>query len=313
MNIRRTTILNFIKSLGSYNSGYDKELLCRITTNNGFRTPYLGNTRGELYIHWWYRDRLQDELTSCEMFHLNMLRYFNVMDKVDVIHIRCSSSKMLESSAMQKAVSILSCGKAIIDFKVTSASSGWEHDTFKEATEYAVSTGKFIYYTHFKGVSRIGDAKLGISPRLVRGSCDLDIYYWCYLMYKALFDAPVNVNAIGPLLHKGINKSYKNRDITWSHLCKGDEVFHYCGSFQAFSGSYITSCLEACGLGSVNDRLHKLWVGDPYTVEMFLSMVSLKDDVYSLDVPYGSTNNIYRVYSRNTIPKYRDEFNALLK
>lgn len=311
-NSRRVHVLNTIKAMSSHFSQLDRNLLFRLTTHNGYRMPYDGDTFGELFIHWWYRDRNADQLTACEIFHLNMLRYFNAMDRVETIHIRCIAESQTITHSMQEAIDILSCGKCKVDFKIASRNSRkWEHDTFKEATEYAVSSGKFVYYTHFKGVSRIGDTRLGIEPRLLRNSTDLDIYYWCYLMYLALFSAPKDVKAIGPLIHLGMNPSYRNRDIKWSNLCNGDEVFHYCGSFQAFLGTYISECLDTCNLGTIQDRLDRLWVGDPYTVEMFLSMVALKDDVYSLDVDCQATIGMYNVYRRHSIPQYVDGFQNL--
>lgn len=285
----------------------DLALLARLTSLHEFRMPYSGGQHGELFIHWFYRDRSADRLSRCEIFHLNMLQYFNVLDRVEVIHIRCASRGAM-TGAMKMAVDLLSRGKAKMDFKIVPQKKSWEHDTFKECVEYAVETGKFVYYIHFKGASRMGDSSLGISGRLVNGGTDLDILYWCYLMYLALFDAPWGVKAIGPLLHLGKNKSYTNRDISWSQMCKGDEVFHYCGSFQAFDGTYIRDCLSYCKLGDADVRARKLWVDDPYAVEMFLSMVSLKTDVYSLDVPCSATNGIYKCYIQNRIPKYLYNF-----
>lgn len=306
---RRNILLGYRNVYG--NSLFmDKSLFARLTTFHRIRLPFNGSPNGEMFIHWFYRPRRIDKLSSCEVFHLNMLQYFNVMDRVSVIHIRCAA-KCGSTAAMQRAISILSSGKASVDFKIVPQKASWEHDTFKECVEYSISSGKFVYYTHFKGVSRLGDSNVGIVGKSVRGSTPLDLLYWCYLMYLALFTAPSGVKAIGPLLHLGKNKSYYNRDISWSQLCKDDQVFHYCGSFQAFSGSYIYECLSACGLSDINVRLKKLWVNDPYTVEMFLSMVSLRKDVYSLDVSYKQTNGMYGAFSRHSIPKYEASFKKL--
>lgn len=289
-------------------SSAEKVLVSRLTTLQEYHPLEQPNPRGELFIHWFYVDRVGNELTRCETFHLNMLKYFNVPDKVEVIHIRCAYRGDFLTSAMENTIKALSNGKASVDFKIVTPKSSWEHDTFKECVEYSVSTGKFVYYTHFKGVTRMDDSNAIDSRRILRRSSDLDILYWCYLMYRCLFTAPPNVKAIGPLAHKGMNPSYRNRDISWSNLCTGDEVFHYCGSFQAFSGKYIKESLEACNMSTQSCRNSKLWVGDPYCVEMFLSMVALKDDVYSLNVPYESTNNIYKVYQHHNIPEYEKDF-----
>lgn len=311
VNRRRALVLNAIKQAAARYTNYDKDLLSRLVTLHTDRMPYNGNVNGDLYIHWFYQPRTEDRLTACEIFHLNMLQYFNALDRMETIHIRCATENAELTQSMHQTINVLSKGKAKVDFKLMPRNKSWEHDTFKEATEYAISTGKFVYYTHFKGVTRIGDSSLGIAPRLLKNSTDLDIYYWCYLMYLALFTAPTGVKAIGPLLHLGRNATYRNRDISWSQLCKGGQVFHYCGSFQAFDGTYIKGCLDICNLGDYAARQKTLWIGDPYAVEMFLSMVTLKEDVYSLDVPYAATNGVYSVYSSNRIPQYANGFRRL--
>lgn len=289
----------------------DRFLLERLTTLHGYRIPYTGTPRGELFIHWFYRDRSEDRLSRCEIFHLNMLRYFNVMDRVEVIHVRCATTQG-KTRAMEQAISIISEGHASVDFQLVTPKRSWEHDTFKECVEYAVSSGKFVYYIHFKGASRISDPTLGIPGRILNHCSELDLLYWNYLMYLAMFNAPDGVKAIGPLLHKGMNKTYKNRDKSWSQLCTGAQVFHYCGSFQAFSGDYIRECLAACGMADRPVRDAKLWINDPYTVEMFLSLVALQKDVYSLNVPYTATNGIYACYTNHKIPQYENGFKELL-
>lgn len=290
----------------------DMLLLEQLTTLNAYRMPVSTSPKGELFIHWFYRDRAEDRLSRCEIFHLNMLRYFNVIDRVERIHIRCAFSGK-KTGAMREAVGILSEGKAKVDFQVVAPKESWEHDTFKECVEYAVATGKFVYYAHFKGVTRWTDSLF--EPMRGKGTsgaeADLNLAYWSYLMYLALFTAPDNVKAIGPLRHLGVNKTYKDRDISWSRLCKEDPVFYYCGSFQGFDGGYLRECMKACGMPKRAQRDRKLWIADPYCVEMFLSMVSLKKDVYSLPVPHDATNGIYTAFSRHRIPQYEGAFKKL--
>ena len=286
----------------------DRFLLERLTTLHDYRTTYSGTPRGELFIHWFYRDRTQDRLSRCEIFHLNMLQYFNVMDRVEKIHIRCATERG-ETRAMEQAVEILSSGSATLDFQVVKPKRSWEHDTFKECVEYAVSSGKFVYYTHFKGASRMADNPLGMSQRSCRGSSDLDIAYWCYLMYRGMFEAPDNVKAIGPLPYSGINNAYRDKDISWSRITDKSRAYFYCGSFQAFSGEYLAQCLSELHNPDLNVRLWSY--RNPYTVEMFLSLVALRKDVYSLDIPYTATHGIYACYTKHRIPQYEAAFKKL--
>lgn len=267
---RRDAVLNQVHD---YNWTTDETALFnRLTTLQDYRLSYTGEPHGELFIHWFYRDRSVDRLSKCEIFHLNMLQYFNVLDKVETIHIRCAAKGVM-SGAMKEAIGILSKGKASVDFKIVPQKKSWEHDTIKECVEYGVATGKFVYYTHFKGVSRMEDTKIGIA--LSRGNYGLlDVLYWSYIMYASLFNKGLSRGFNGVLLRQDINASYRVRkyDCTW---CPhgGLPRYHYAGSFQSFNGSVLSERFKALGL-SRDDRERKLWVNDAYTVEMFLSLVS---------------------------------------
>ena len=272
----------------------DKELFSRLTTLQTYRTPYAGKPNGELFIHWFYRGRAVDSLSSCEIFHLNMLQYFNVMGKLDAIHVRCVYNGPV-TEAMQKAIDVLSSGHASVDFKMVPQKKSWEHDTIKEAVEYSVATGKFVYYTHFKGVSRLVDDSLRQTSHRHKYR-EMDILYWCYLLYAALFSGNLTRGFNGVLLRNGCNVSYaKNRyDCSWcavGHLPK----YHYAGSFQSFDGAVLKKRFDDLGL-SVQDRERKLWVRDPYTVEMFLSLCARPSEISFAHICVGTGS--YTMYSR---------------
>lgn len=287
-------------------SAEDKLLLGRLTTLHAYRMPVYTNPRGELFIHWFYRERQEDLLGRCEIFHLNMLRYFNVMDRVNVIHIRCAANGPA-TQAMKVAVAFLSCGHAQIDFRIVPQADSWEHDTIKEAAEHALATGEFVYYTHFKGVSRVEDPLFAGSTR--KGYGALDIFYWSWLLYCGLFSAPENVRAIGPMLRNGINKSYSYNsfDISWSAL-RGD-IYHYVGSFQGFDGKALKERFALMGLANKKDRLKKVWIHDRYTVEMFLSLVFPRPEVYTSYI-IGSLKD-YNLYSGDKLPYRKAMFQRM--
>jgi len=282
-------------------------LLERLTVLQGYSIPYSGEPRGELFIHWYYRDRYSDTLSKCEIFHLNMLLYFNVVNRVETIHIRCATKGGL-TNAMACAKGILSRGKATVDFKVVPQKTSWEHDTFMECVEYATQTGKFVYYTHFKGVSHIHDSNLIGSYRNNSGTriTPLNVLYWCYVMYRYLFvDAPKDSRVIGPLYYpKRPTLHYVNRRIIprWSLPISG----HYTGSFQAFDGSFLSSRFNDLG-ATKDERARSLWVSDPYTVEQFLTICFYPNEISSLCDMAGS----YEMYSGNKIPAYRKDFDNL--
>ena len=288
----------------------DKELLHRLGTLQDYAMPYDKAPYGELFIHWYYLDRSHERLSLCEIYHLNMLTYYNVVNRVEVIHIRCAVSHGCTTPAMEQAIAILSRGKARVDFKCVEQKPSWEHDTIKEAAEYAIKSGKFVYYTHFKGVSRVPDPLFATSPRsTVYG--ELDVYYWCWLLYGGLFTSPTNVSAIGPMLRNGINKSYsyttKAYDVSWSALHK--ELHHYVGSFQAFDGKALLKRCNELGIGDIVTRNKKLWVNDPYTVEMFLSLIFPTKDVYTKYV-LGSLPS-YKLYVCSVLPYHKSMFTRL--
>lgn len=278
------------------------DLLSRLTTLQDAQPYSYDSPRGVLFIHWYYRERKVDTLSRCEIFHLNMLRYFNAMNRFESICIRCASTVPYMTNAMSTAVKMLN-GKARIDFKLMVPNKGWEHDTFKAAVEYAISTGERVYYVHFKGASRIDDPIFGTKGR--GGYNELDVYYWCWLLYKGLFEAPDYAKAIGPLLRAGINKSYTDDtyDLSWAPI---ETPHHYAGSFQAFDGAYLKARLSALGLQFYGRRLSKIWVNDPYTVEMFLTMMYPMRDVYSMLV-IGSLRN-YNMYSQGLYKRLRAQF-----
>ena len=287
-------------------SAEDKLLLERLTTFHAYRMPVYASPKGELFIHWFYRERQEDLLGRCEIFHLNMLRYFNVMDRVNVIHIRCAANGPT-TQAMKVAVAFLACGHAQIDFRIVPQADSWEHDTIKEAAEHALATGEFVYYTHFKGVSRVEDPLFENSTR--KGYGALDIFYWSWLLYCGLFSAPENARAIGPMLRNGINKSYSYNsfDISWSAL-RGD-LYHYVGSFQGFDGKALKERFALMGLANEKDRLKKIWIHDRYTVEMFLSLVFPRSEVYTSYI-IGALKD-YNLYSGDKLPYRKAMFQRM--
>jgi len=283
----------------------DISLLNRLVTLHDYRTPYNGEQYGELFIHWFYRNRSRDCLSRCEIFHLNMLQYFNAVDKVKVIHVRCASMLPM-TGAMQKAVEILSCGRATVDFKIVQQKSSWEYDTFKECVEYASNSGAFVYYTHFKGVSRIGDDTLGMDRKYVQDSTDLDVLYWCYLLYMGLFGNKVTANAVGPIRTNNhrLLKVYSDND--WTRNIKDNQDFFYRGSFQGFSGIALNENLKELGVS-----LEKTLPVGTHTVELWLSAVFKEKEIYSIPFTSLSMNTPgYHEYAKNVFPLHKNLFKA---
>ena len=290
---RRKTIL--LGGLSRYAvTEADRQLLDRITTphfDGGFLDGNMpGEPFGEVWIHWFYLPREEDALTRCEIFHLNMLKAFAVPERVRRIHIRCAYRGGNTTGAMRQAVEVLSGGKAEIDFSVHHPKPSWEHDTIKECTEYAASTGEYVYYTHFKGVSHLESGVRGCYPPSpnIRITA-LNELYWCFLMYWGLFlSFPVGTPVIGPLRYNGICKTFRNKDTGWS---KGPGC-HCAGSYQAFSGKRLAAEFEKMGIGQ-EQRNRLLWDGDTHIVEMLLTAVFPLDDISSIGSFTGSAYNSY--------------------
>lgn len=294
----------------------DAELFARLVAPHDLKQPYNGLPRGELFIYWFYRDRKEDRLSKCEIFHLNMLQYFSVMDRVEAIHIRCASSSPNLTTAMQQAISTFSSGKARVDFKQVLPKKSWEHDTIKEAVEYAVETGKFVYYTHFKGVTHIEDKNVVGSyrngSRTIPGRriAEIDVLYWCYAMYRYLFvEAPRDACAIGPLLHPhNSTLHYSDPSCTLAPSWAYKSAKHYTGSFQGFDGAFLKRRFEEFGATRA-ERDRALWVSDPYTVEQFLSLCFRPEEVATL----ASVKAPYQLYSTKGLSGYIAGFQSLYR
>ena len=265
----------------------------------------------DLFIHWYYLPRKIDRLTLCERFHLEMLHRFGVPNKVGTIHIRCACPGKL-TDAMKQAVTSLSGYGASIDFKLVPQKRSWEHDTFRECVEFSVATGKFTYYTHFKGVTHIEDPNVickyrnGSKTDKSRVISAINIMYWCYVMYRYMFeDTPNDSIAVGPLYYKGrptLHYSDGESVPRWSLPLDG----HYTGSFQAFNGKELEDRFLRKGVDrDLRDKT--LWVGDPYTVEQFLNMCFNPKEISSLSVYSKSP---YTIYDDGSFPQYRKDFDS---
>lgn len=287
-------------------SAQDNALLSRLTRHQEYRMPYFGDPRGDIFIHWFYRERHEDKLSLCEIFHLNMLRYFNVMDRVETIHVRCAA-RVAETATMREAITILSSGKAKVDFKIVQQKASWEHDTIKECVEYAVGTGRFVYYTHFKGASRNwGDLSFGGR----KNHCpytSLDLAYWSYIMYRGLFNEnAARHSVIGPIACDSVNKEYMTLDLSWGTRSR----YQYIGSFQGFSGEALRNAFNRLHLENEETRDKYLWWGGRYAVEMFLALIFQENEVYSIAQKKG-TCAAYLMYTQNFCPQYKREFQAI--
>ena len=286
-------------------SDEDRRLLEWLTADHGERMPYAGKAKGDVFIHWFYPERAEDRLSMCEVFHLNMLRLFNVMDRAERMHVRCAC-KCAMTDAMREAIAILGSGRAKVDFRPVPQLESWEHDTIKEAAEYAAETGNYVYYIHFKGASRLSEANLSKSGR--ENVNPLNVLYWSYIMYEGLFtDAPGTYKAIGPIACNRINKEYLFRDLSWTTRPE----YQYIGSFQAFDGRALSKAFERLGLDRAR-RDEVLWWGGRYTVEMFLCLIFLEEEVHAI-AQMENEGTAYAMYTAGFCPAIRKRFMNLYR
>lgn len=262
--------------------------------------------RGDLFIHWLYPNRIKDELAPCEIFHLNMLRYFGIPQGIDTIHIRCACNYRAVTGAMSQAIELLG-GRDKVDFQLTANKDSWERDTIQEATEYAVDTGKFIYYTHFKGSSRMAPVK---EDRRKPISTFIDVLYWCYLMYRGLFtEQSVCMPAIGPIVYYGVNKEYVNginKNYTENRI---EPKYQYIGSYQAFDGKELKNRFRELKLDNKEKRKKYIWnvSTGKYAVEMFLSLIFKESQVHSI-VQLPKRKAAYGMYRDKLCEPLLEEF-----
>jgi len=300
---RRSILRGSIKSSRYIWTPEDSELFKRLISLQDIECSYTGDRWGELFVHWLYVERSEPRLTACEIFHLNMFRYFSVPCKMSVIHIRLACRSDTVPAPVSEFVSIMESYGCSVDLKIVPCKDNWEHDTIMEAVEYAVSTGKFIYYTHFKGVSRLKDSCTRYSGR--ETVHPLNVLYWCYIMYRGLFSEFTGHAAIGPIACNRINKEYLLRDLSWST----NPTYQYIGSFQGFDGVALARAFERLGLNRSSRDL-MLWWGGRYTVEMFLCLVFLENEVYSI-AQMETESTAYGMYVKGFCPRFRHEFTGL--
>lgn len=306
--LKRRQVLFGGLRLGAYTLGAaDLALFERLIQIQDISCTYDGEPYGELFIHWYYVERSSPRFTKCEIFHLNMFKYFSVPRKMSVIHIRlaCKCSKTPEPVA--EFVRIMESYGCRVDLKLVPQKSNWEHDTIMETAEYAVETGKYVYYVHFKGASRIIEQNVrSVRPTGIHVH-PINLLYWCYIMYKGLFAEKPVYPAIGPIACNRINKEYLLLDLSWST----NPNYQYIGSFQAFSGVALKSAFERLGLDRPR-RNKLLWWGSRYTVEMFLSLVFLENEVYSIAQMNGD-GAAYKMFMTDFFPAMKREFLSVFK
>jgi len=269
---------------------------------------YDGERNGEMFVHWYYVDRKSDSITKCEAFHMNMFRMFAIPKRVSTIHLRVAGRDNPNCAAIRAFDDMVTGYGCKLDMSfVENDAEKWEHDTFKECVEYAVETGKYVYYVHFKGVTHFNDAAMTLEPRPDKHGAkmnEIDLMYWCYLMYRGLFEQNLGLPATGPLLRDGILRAYKKADRSWSYT---NTMNHYMGSFQAFDGNalrdrFIEMKLDYAG------RARKIWNGNRYIVEQFLSMVFSPDEVQTLLI--GSLMS-YSMHSDRRFGPYLKDFDRV--
>lgn len=271
------------EKFSSFAHGLPEPVAQKYTTVGGIpEQTYCGERHGEMFVHWYYIPRKVDTPTRCEAFHMNMFCMLDIPSRIKKIHIRICGDNALNTSTAKGFVEYIESRGCKVDIKEVPNSDTWEHDTFKECVEYAVSTGEYVYYLHFKGVThfrdtnRIGDIRLDKHGETMN---EVDLMYWCYLMYRGLFDPRGdNYIARGPLLRDGILRAYKTLNRNWSYT---DTKNHYMGSFQAFDGKALSRRFDEMKMDrSARDK--NIWIGNRYTVEQFLSLVFNPGEVYSI-------------------------------
>lgn len=300
---RRNLALNGVHSDGYILSKDELLLFDRLVSIQNISCNYEGKPWGELFVHWFYVGRNIPQWTKCEIFHINMFRYFSIPKKMSVIHIRLAYNGDIIPKPVVDFVKLMESYGCSVELKIVPQKDNWEHDTIKEAAEYAVSTGKFIYYTHFKGVSRIKDS---FTRNVIRGgTCPLDVLYWCYIMYRGLFLEFTGHSAVGPISCNRINKEYLFRDLSWST----NPTYQYIGSFQGFNGKNLNRAFKRLGLDRyARDKI--VWWGGRYTVEMFLCLVFLENEVYTI-AEMENENTAYGMYRNKFCPRFLSEFKVL--
>ena len=281
-----------IKKIQTPNKQENNEFILQFCNSKWWESrspmPYEYHENGnkkELFIHWYYINRTEDVLNPIEIFHTNVLYKYNVMERFDTINFNIAvdgEEKMTDS--MKEVVDLLNSGHATVKYKIIKNSKdNWENETCKEFLKTALGNKeKEVYYTHFKGVSRMS--------QIFEGKRSIaDILYWCWLMYDSIFSDEATKNLEDGKAACGIVRKTQALDKIGYNLfvendyhkvLEDDKFFlHNCGSFMAVNSKYFDKYGKR---QEVKKNILKLMttVDQKYAVESFLLSFVDSNDVY---------------------------------
>lgn len=253
-------------------------------------------TKKELFIHWYYLDRKDDNLNELEVFHTNMLYRYNVMERFDTIYLNIAvDGNHHITSSMQEVIDVLSSGRAKVMFKLIKNTKSGENKTNREFIKSClVKKEKYVCYTHFKGVTSIHRNNL---------TSLIDILYWCFIMYSSIFSKDAYASVKNGLSAAGILLELDHNSHSIEFFKKS--YYHNSGSFCFFNSKRVEDIFEKTKL-SKKDFLEKF--NGYYSVEKFLLSFFDKNEVYhKLDVKL-SPSSMYKLFNLNICKETMDEF-----
>ena len=219
---------------------------------------------------------------------------------------------------MRTVIDVLSSGKAKLYYKIIKNDpKKWEGVTINDALDCAEKNKEetHVYYTHFKGVT--------LKRRHSDLTTTIDIMYWCFLMYKALFDFDgVDVDSelhngktvIGLLLKNATvmlpMKRYKDGKI------KAGAAIEYMneGSYLCFSNTVYKK--RVADLHKKYEYVTHEYVKKNtgrYAVEGMCTFLYGIDNVTYMTEDVYKSGISYHHYTKNFCPKLREEFNKFCR
>lgn len=130
-------------------------------------------------IHWWFNDRDVLKLTDIELFHIYMnKKYSNIFDTT-IFSIAINDINNIKIKEFIKNELYHFFGENIEVSFIQNNKEYGEFITFNEHVIKSINSKNYVFYSHFKGVSK--------------PDYDINELYWSYLMYYACLS---NVNYV---------------------------------------------------------------------------------------------------------------------
>lgn len=264
-------------------------------------------------IHWFFESRKELVLSDIEQFHFTMLNMSDFDNKFNEIYFNVAledldnEKQKLFISEQIKELTRYGKAKITIQFVRNDKVNG-ELNTWLKIFDFTYEREDecLLFYSHFKGVSRVGDPKKY-----------LNVKYWNFLMYQGCLqdgfgDAMNMLNdnmSYGSLINNHcipVKQMYKDVFHNIEELkpiSKAGVGEHYTGTFywlnlKMLKSHFINNDIERHFFSKLSGRM---------TSEFYVNTLSNG----KLNSYFKESHDWYLGYEQNRLPKYKELYDGL--